>query len=251
MKSVVFFLFLFSSCFALTCNATNQLSNQAEQFYKTKKYNEAISAYEKLLQEGYHSYQLHYNLGNAYYKTNQIGKAIYQYELANKLNPNSEDVKTNLRIANNKTIDKIDTKENLFIGVIKFGLVNYYSTTGWAWLSVASLVFCLALAFLFYISQSITIKQISFFGSAVSVIVFITAMLLGYTSLKNKKSIDYAIITTREVKIVDEPNETGTSKFSLHDGTKVSVIETKDEWTNIKLQNGNEGWVKTSAIGLF
>jgi uncharacterized protein HemY len=80
--------------------------------------------YESILKEGSTSYKLHYNLGNAYYKNNELGKAIYNYELANKLQPNNNDVKMNLKIANEKTIDKIESKENFFIIAIKSGLVT-------------------------------------------------------------------------------------------------------------------------------
>ena len=76
-------------------------------------------------------------------------------------------------------------------------------------------------------------------------------MVLGFSALHSKQQISFAIITTRETKIHEEPSTTSNSKFSLHDGTKVSVIETNENWTNIKLENGNEGWVKTADIGLF
>lgn len=249
MKSIFYILFLFASLQSIA-NKT-ELSSNAENLYKNKDYKGAIEQYEMLVKQGLSSYKLYYNLGNAYYKNNQLGKAIYNYELANKLNPNNEDIKNNLRIANEKTIDKIESKENLFLGAIKSGLVNYLSTTGWAWLSIISLIAALVLAFVFFITSSIRFKQITFFTSAFLLIVFITSMVLGFSALHHKQSVNYAIITSREAKVFIEPNTSANSKFTLHDGTKVSVIESGDEWTNIKLQNGNEGWVKTNTVGLF
>lgn len=228
-----------------------ELTQQAETFYKNKNYKGAIESYEMIVKQGTTSYKLFYNLGNAYYKNNEIGKAIYNYELANKLKPNNDDIKTNLRLANQKTIDKIESKENYFLGAIKTGLVNYFTTNGWAWLSISSLIACLVLAFLFFVSGSITIKRLSFFTSCLCLIVFVGSMVLGFSALHSKQQISFAIITTRETKIHEEPSATSNSKFSLHDGTKVSVIESNDNWTNIKLENGNEGWVKTADIGLF
>lgn len=248
MKATLYIFFLFIS---LQTIASVEVSKQAENLYKNKDYKGAIEQYEMLVKQGLSSYQLYYNLGNAYYKNNQLGKAIYNYELANKLKPNNEDIKNNLRVANEKTIDKIESKENLFLGAIKSGLVNYFSTNGWAWISIISLFSALILVFTFFITQSLRFKQITFFTSALFLIVFISSMALGFSALHSKQSINYAIITSRETKIYDEPNTTSNSKFSLHDGTKISVIETNDEWTNIKLQNGNEGWVKTNTVGLF
>ena len=248
MKHVLYIL-----CLVLSLHAFSSvdLTLQAETFYKNKNYKGAIESYEMIVKQGMTSYKLFYNLGNAYYKNNEIGKAIYNYELANKLKPNNEDIKTNLRIANQKTIDKIESKENYFLGAIKTGLVNYFTTTGWAWLSIGSLIMCLVVAFLFFMSGSMSIKRLSFFISVLCLIVFIGSMALGFSALHSKQQISFAIITTRETKIHEEPSATSKSKFSLHDGTKVSVIETNETWTNIKLENGNEGWVKTTDIGLF
>ena len=109
MKHVLYILFLVGSLHAFS---SVDLTQQAETFYKNKNYKGAIESYEMIVKQGVTSYKLFYNLGNAYYKNNEIGKAIYNYELANKLKPNNDDIKTNLRIANQKTIDKIESKEN-------------------------------------------------------------------------------------------------------------------------------------------
>jgi tetratricopeptide (TPR) repeat protein len=231
--------------------ANNDLQVRAEKAYSNKDYKQAISLYESILKEGSTSYKLHYNLGNAYFKNNELGKAIYNYELANKLQPNNKDVKTNLKIANEKTIDKIESKENFFIIAIKSGLVNALSTTGWAWFSIFSLIGCLTFAFLFFVSNQLLLKRIGFFLSAISFIVFIASMVLGFSALEDKKEVNFAIVTNRESKIHEEPNVTSKTKFSLHEGTKVGVLETNPEWTNIKLENGNEGWIKTTEVGLF
>ena len=102
---IIILLLLFTSVVSF---ATKNLQANAEKAYSNKNYKESITAYETILNEGQVSYKLYYNLGNAYYKNNELGKAIYNYELANKLQPNNKDVKTNLRIANEKTIDKIE-----------------------------------------------------------------------------------------------------------------------------------------------
>lgn len=94
--------------------AGNETLLKAEKAYDTKEYNTAIDLYEQLLKEGFTSFQLYYNLGNSYYKNGELGRAIYAYEIARKLEPDEEDVKINLSIANAKTFDKIETKENFF-----------------------------------------------------------------------------------------------------------------------------------------
>lgn len=252
MKSIPHILFsLLLILISTSVIANNDLQIKAEKAYSHKDYKQAIALYESILKEGSTSYKLHYNLGNAYYKNNELGKAIYNYELANKLQPNNKDVKMNLKIANEKTIDKIESKENFFIIAIKSGLVNALSTTGWAWFSIFSLIGCLVFAFVFFINNQLLFKRLGFFLSGVSLVVFIASMVLGFSALEDKKEVNFAIVTNRESKIHEEPNVTSKTKFSLHEGTKVSVLETNPEWTNIKLENGNEGWLKTSEVGLF
>lgn len=231
--------------------ANNDLTIKAEKLYSQKNYKEAITCYQTIIQEGFISYKLYYNLGNAYYKNNELGNAIYYYELANKLKPNQEDVLNNLRIANSKTIDKIESKENFFLSTIKSGLVNSLSPNKWAWLSIVSLVVSLTLLFLFFSTQHIALKRIGFFLGSLSLIIFIGAMILGFVSLNDKEKTNFAVIINRESKIHEEPTKSSGSKFSLHQGTKVSVLETNTDWTNIKLENGNEGWIETENVGLF
>jgi len=229
----------------------NDLHTKAEKLYAEKNYKEAIVVYESILKEGYTSYKLYYNLGNAYYKNKELGKAIYNYELAKELNPNNEDVKTNLKIANEKTIDKIDSKENFFMSVIKSGLINVLSTAGWAWLSIISLALAFIGMFTFFMPKNIFLKRVGFFAAALSFIVFAMSMVLGFSALKDKQHVKFAVVIAREIRTHEEPVSASPSKFTLHEGTRVKVIETNPEWTNIKLENGNEAWVPTEDIGLF
>lgn len=248
LRKRLLILLLFTSVFSF---ANNDLQTKAEKSYASKNYKESIVAYQTILNEGLVSYKLYYNLGNAHYKNNELGKAIYNYELANKLQPNNKDVETNLRIANEKTIDKIESRENFFIGAIKSELVNLLSTTGWAWLSIFSLTGALILAFVFFTTKQLILKRIGFLFSSLSLIVFISSIVLGFIALKDKQVTNFAIVLKRESKVLEEPTISSKTKFNLHEGTKINVLESNLNWTNIKLENGNEGWIKTSEIGLF
>ncbi len=248
-RNILILLITVISSFSMI--ASNDLEMKAEKAYANKNYKETISIYEDILKTGLGSYKLHYNLGNAYFKNNELGKAIYNYELANKFQPNDEDIKTNLKIANEKTVDDIESKENFFLSAIKSGLVNSLSPNGWAWLSIITLAACFVLFLLFYISNNLLLKRIGFFTSVLCLITFIGSMILGYAALKGKQEMKFAIITTKETKIFEEPNINGDPKFNLHEGTKVKVLQSNTEWTNIKLENGNEGWLKTKDVGLF
>ncbi len=249
MKSRLHIIFVF--LLYSTVVSANDLLQQAEKAYDSKNYKSAISSYEKLLADGYRSYQLYYNLGNAYYRNNEIGKAIYYYEMARKINPNDEDVRINLGIASTKTVDKIDAKENFFISAVKTNLLSTFTTYIWAWFTIISLLLSAVLFFVFVNSGILLLKRIAFLLSCVLFVTFITTYFLGYSALKSKVENKFAIITSREVKIMNEPTSGASSKFSLHEGTKIRVVENNGDWILIKLDNGNEGWVKTSDVGII
>ena len=229
----------------------NDLLQKAEKAYDSKNYKEAITNYEKLVTDGYRSYQLYFNLGNAYYRNNELGKAIYYYELARKVDPNDEDVRINLGIAAAKTIDKIDSKENFFISAVKTNLLSSFTTNTWAWFSIGSIAIASILFFIFVNSSVLIIKRISFLLSCILLITFILTYFLGYSALQSKVENKFAIITSKEVKIMNEPTASASSKFSLHEGTKIRVVENNGNWLLIKLDNGNEGWLKVSDVGII
>jgi len=249
MKSRLY-IFLCVFCCVLSVRGNDNLL-QAEKAYDSKKYKEAISNYEQLIKDGYTSYQLYYNLGNACYRNNEIGKAIYYYELARKIEPNDEDIRINLGIASAKTMDKIDSKENFFISAVKTNILSSFTTDAWAWLSIISLFLAALLFFIFVNSTMLLVKRISFLFSCVLLIGFIATYFLGYSALKAKVENKFAIILSREIKIMNEPTQSATSKFSLHEGTKIRVVENNGDWLLIKLDNGNEGWVKASDVGII
>ena len=249
MKQIKYIL-LFLTAFTIK-GFGNELLQKAEKAYDSKKYKDAITNYEELVKDGFKSYQLYYNLGNAYFKNNQLGKAIYYYELARKINPNDEDVRINLGITSAKTIDKIDAKENFFISAVKSNLLSSFSTSSWAWFSIGSFIIACILFFVFVSSGNIPIKRISFLFCCILLIGFVLTYSLGYSALKSKSENKFAIITAKEIKILNEPTPTASSKFSLHEGTKIRVVENNGDWLLIKLDNGNEGWVKTTDVGII
>ena len=246
-KSTILLIFLFYFSSNSFCNDLKD----AEKAYDSKNFKISIQHYQKLINEGYKSYQLYFNLGNSYYRNNELGKAIYYYELASKSNPADDDIKINLAIATSKTIDKVNSKENFFITAIKTNILLSFSTFTWSIFTISFISLASILFFIFINSNNILIKRISFIGTCFCFILFTLSYFLGYTSLKSKSENKFAIITSKEIKILNEPTISGISKFNLHEGTKIRVVENKGEWILIKLDNGNEGWIKTTDVGII
>ena len=247
LKKIVIAFMLIGSANLLANNAS--LVDSAKNAYDKANYKEAITIYKKIIASGETSYKLHYNLANAYYKNNEIGKAIYQYQLAHKLNPSDEDVKHNLTIANKHTKDQIESKENYFAKNIESGVLHGLSTTGWAWSSIFTLCFAMLSFALFTIV--IKYKKILFWLGSIATLSCIVSFTIGYIALQKIITHKNAVIIVEEVSALNAPTEDAKEQFRLHEGTKVNVLETNSNWTSIQLENGNEAWVKTKDLGLF
>jgi tetratricopeptide (TPR) repeat protein len=229
----------------------NDMLQKAEKAYETRQYKKAIETYEQIVKDGYVSSKLFYNLGNAYYRNNQLGKAIYNYERAKKLDPNDEDVNNNLKLAYSKTIDKIEVKENFFVSAVKTNVLSSFTTTAWAWLSIGACVLFFLFLYLFIAGPSVAVKRLSFFVALVLIVSFFVVYFLGNSARKAKQENSFAIITAPLSKVFTEPTPASTSKFSLHEGTRVRIVELDADWILIKLENGNEGWLQLSEVGVF
>lgn len=247
VKTIITCLLLLLSAAALP----NDLLVKGEKAYEKREYKKAIEAYENLIKQGYTSYKLYYNLGNAYYRNHQLGKAIFNYERAKKLNHDDEDVKNNLALAYTKTIDKIEVKENFFIAAVKTNVLSSLSTTAWAWLSIVACLLFFVFLYLVIAGRNVVTKRLSFFASLVFLIGFFIVYFLGNSAKNAKEQNNFAIITAPETKVYTEPTPTATSKFGLHEGTRVRIVELNADWILIKLENGNEGWLRLSDVGVF
>ena len=247
VKNIFTFLMVMLSLTAFP----NDMLLKAEKAYEQREYKKAIQSYEDLIKEGYVSYKLYYNLGNAYYRNHQLGKAIFNYERAKKLNHDDEDVKNNLALSYAKTIDKIEVKENFFISAVKTNVLSSFTTTTWAWISIAACALFFLFLYLFIAGPTVVVKRLSFFASVVLLVSFFIVYFLGNSAKNAKEQNNFAIITAPETKVYNEPTSTSTSKFGLHEGTRVRIVELNADWILIKLENGNEGWLRLNDVGVF
>lgn len=220
----------------------------ANDLYNQEKYQEAIDGYKSILNHGQESAALYYNLANAHYKLSNIGPSVYYYEKALELAPNDEDIKNNLVFAKNATIDAIDVMPDGVITRIMKGITNVFSYDTWSWISVISIIL-FVLLFILYHKSATSLKKRLFFGSAW--LILIIGLLGVFFSFKQFNAIQnnqYAIVFVQETSIKSEPNLRSEDVFELHEGTKVKVTETVNDWKKIKLADGKIGWIPAADI---
>jgi len=247
IKKIVYILTFLLSTVTMAQN-NNALFEQGNKLYNDGNYIEAIEKYKTILDNGKQSAAVYFNLGNAYYKLNNVAPSIYYYEKALKLAPHDKDILNNIAFARNMTIDEIDTIPE--VGFSKFvkSVTNMMSFDAWAKISVA-LVVLFAVLFLGYYFSRTTLKQrLAFVGSWVAVVLACTALSLAYHKYNLEKSDKPAIVFAKEAQIKSEPNLRSAEAFKLHEGTKVQILDTVNNWKKIKLADGKTGWIVNDDI---
>ncbi len=246
---IVFLLFL--TCFiCITSNANENTAvfDTANALYGRGDYEKSIEQYENLVHKNSTSFEVYFNLGNAYYKTNNIGLAILNYERAKKLNPNEDDLIANLKLVNQKTEDKIDTAPQLFLTEWKNGVAHIFSEKGWSLLCISLFSFSLLLFGIYILSYNTSIKKLGFWGGNLLFIFSIIVFFIAQQKYALTISSSEAVIISPTATVNGSPNEKGTKLFILHEGTKVNITEEEGDWTEIKIANGNVGWIKTNFL---
>lgn len=247
LKLFLILLFTFLYSFA-DANTNNLLLDSANSAYSKGDYSRASKLYENIISNGQEAPEVYFNLGNAYYKTNNIAFAILNYERALKLEPDNEDFSFNLKLANQKTEDKIDAAPQLFLSQWKNGLVDLMTEKAWSQLCILLICISLILFAIYITMQKRGLKQFGFFGGTTLVILSIITFFIAEYKYSITKNNSEAIITSPSITVTGSPNEKGTKLFILHEGTKVNVTQEDVSWAEIKIANGNTGWIKRSEL---
>lgn len=248
MKSVmiaILFNFFMSCLFGFQPDSLVKTGNN---LYAKGKYYHAINVYEQIVDSGYEASELYFNLGNAYYKVNNITLAILNYERAKKLNPRDEDIKHNLTIANAYVVDKIDIIPEFFLKNWITNIVNMTSSDIWAIISISSFILFLLLFLIYLFSGRIGIKKLSFW---LGILIFFISISSFYSSLRRKQFLtlrNSAIIITPTVTAKSSPAETGVDLFVIHEGARVKIVDSIDVWNEIKLSDGKRGWIRKTDL---
>ncbi len=233
---------------ALGFSQDEETFQRANSLYNQEKYQEAIDAYKSILDGGQESASVYYNLANAHYKLSNIGPSIYYYEKALKITPGDSDIKNNLAFAQNATIDSIDVIPEGFIsGTIK-KLTNMFDYDGWAIISVVCVIGFVILFILYYTARASSAKRLLFVGSWLVLLFGIFGVFFAFKQYNFVTNTHFAIIFAQETTIKSEPNLRSEEIFELHEGTKVQVTETVNDWKKIKLADGKIGWIPATDL---
>lgn len=244
----ILFLLLFFASGIVFASDDKTLFDSGNSYYSKGDYKAAIKEYETILESGKESAELYYNLGNAYFKTNNLGYSILNYERAKKLKPDDEDIIANLNLAEQKTEDKIEAAPQLFLSQWENGLSDLMTERQWSGLLITSIILGLALIVIYILSANKILKQLGFFGGLILLIFSVFTFFMAKNKFNSAVNNSSAIIVASSVNVTGSPSEKGTVLFLLHEGSKVKVMDHENDWTEIKIANGNVGWIKDSSL---
>jgi len=220
----------------------------ADSAYIKKDYTNAIQIYESLLQKG-EATSVYYNLGNCYYKAGDIAKAILNYERALLLQPGNTDIRANLEIARGKTIDKVEPIPELFFITWIKAIINSIGLDSWGILGIILFILFIVSLYLYFFSKRIFIKKTSFIGAMLFLFLTILTNIFAFYQKNTLENRNAAIVMSPSVTVRSTPNETGTSLFILHEGSKTTIKDNSmKDWKEIRLEDGKVGWVKSTDI---
>ncbi len=248
IQVVALLLFVIIRCDA---KSSHEIIEKANQAYMQSEYAYAVELYEQVIENGEEAAKLYYNLGNAYFKSDNIAKAILNYERAKQLKPNDDNILHNLQIARSRIVDRIEPVPRLFYERWWQSLITKQSEKGWAITSIISITVLLVAFTLFLFSSRKGLKK-SFFIISVFFLI-LTSFSLVFTKKQYNQLVnqDKAIVFAPRLTAKSAPGSASTSLFVIHRGTKVEIIQKVGYWYEIRLPNGNVGWVKEDDVKII
>ena len=221
----------------------------ADSAYAAADYATAIYIYEQLLSTEGEAASVYYNLGNSYYKQGEIARAILNYERALLIAPNNNDIQFNLELARSKAVDKNALVTELFLVRWIRSFVTILSADGWAKGAILCFILLILCLTTFIFTKSKQTKKIIFIFALFSAVGTIVANVIAANLTKKMDLHENAIVMDPSVTIRSTPSVNGTELFILHEGKKVKIKDdSMKDWKEIEIEDGNIGWLPTSAI---
>ncbi len=231
------------------------LNAQAIGAYDKGDYTEAVDLFKAELEqqkkEGQEAAGLYYNLGNAYFRSNDVAKAILNYERALLLNPGDKDIRHNIDYANTRIEDKILVADQFVLTSWFLMIENLMSSNQWAVFAIGCFLLLGACLVLFFFSKQVFPKKIAFYTGIVMITFVILANVFSYRQKKEIEHRNSAIVMVGSASVHSSPDSNSKELFILHSGTKVVVLKEDRSWLEIEISDGNVGWIKRNMIEII
>ena len=227
---------------------SDELWQAGNAAYTAGDFARAAELYKAIADKGLYSAPLYYNLANALFKSGETGGAILYYNRALRLAPGDEDIRHNLEYAERSTKDKIEEIPEFFLVSWAKTVRSTMSCTAWTILSLVLLAAALALGLAYLLSQRIAMRKGGFYGMVVALVCFIVTTLMAWSERNMLVERNEAVVMSSSLSVKSSPDKSATDLFVLHEGTVVTIGNTVEGWAEVRIADGNKGWVETERI---
>jgi tetratricopeptide (TPR) repeat protein len=224
---------------------------KANALYQQGKFEEAKDVYQAIASSGVGGGELYYNLGNAYYKTGDIARAILNYERAKRFLPADDDLLHNLQLANLTITDRIEATPRLFLWEYWDGVKSFFSLRG----SMASAggLFALMVGALVAVvlARTYALRKYAAIAALALCAIWLFAMAVFVAKTADSSRDDEAVIVASLTTVKNSPDPKSSDAFVLHAGVKVQITDSFTEWLKIRLADGKVGWLEKTALEII
>jgi uncharacterized protein YraI len=231
--------------------AAAEAMRTANGLYEAGQFGPAAQVYEGLAGQGYVDAALFYNLGNAYYRQGDPGRAIVNYRRAQQLAPRDPDIQGNLALARAQVVDSVEAADDGgLLSQLGQAVQRRFTLDE---LALAALGAWVLFLFVLILAGSARAgsrwrKGLQSALVAVAAVLAVSVLALGSFVLVDSAGAE-GVIVAPIVDVTSGPGASYTTAFSLHSGAEVSLLETRGNWVRLALSGGElEGWVPDSAV---
>jgi tetratricopeptide (TPR) repeat protein len=251
MKKAATLFFLICLGFFANSQSNEDLAAKARKAYDAGQFQQAIQLYEKILKNGQESVVLYYNLGNSYFRNNEIPSAILYYEKALKIEPNHDDIQHNLLVANSRITDKVEIVPELFYKRWWKSFINTLGIDSAGIVLIILLTLALLSTAIYLVARTVAIRKVFFWNGIAFFFLFLVSLYAAQQKEHQLMNHHEAIVFTPTVTVKSSPDLASKDLFVIHEGIKVVLLDQIGEWQEIRIANGSIGWLRTFDIRLI
>jgi tetratricopeptide (TPR) repeat protein len=226
------------------------LADSAQNYFMQTRYAEAVVLYDSICRMGYSSSDLYYNMGNCYFRLNEIPYSVYYYEKSLMLNPSNSDAEFNLNIANRSLKQVVEVLPKPFYERWGTAVLGIMGTDAWTIFNIIMLALVLAGIALYLFMGSIALRKLGFSVAVIAFVLFILTAICAYKSSVMITENNYAVVFEQSM-VKSSPNADAVNSFEIFEGLKVNVVDSANGMYNIRLADGKEGWIDANDVKLL
>lgn len=254
MKRIIFAISLIIATVISSSALTT--AQQADSAYNKEDYRMAIRLYLQAIDSDGVSPEIYYNLGNAYYRINELGRSVLYYQRALNLDPSMDDARSNLEFVKTRIIDKPED-DSSFLSNLHRRILSIFSPDAWAWIAFAMFVLLMGCVAMYIFSNNVAFRKTGFFGGFVVLVLTIYAMTLSYQSAMASTRTDMAVVTVPTANLRSVPGTSSDNKvIPIHEGTVLEITDSltmpgessSPKWYDVKINNSTRAWVNAADV---